>query len=179
MEETKMQSCSWAGERCISEEEQADMNGLLATWSQDDAGAWAIVKRSLHSRLWPSPGAYVGWYLWLLLPMRAIQRSVVCANPWSHDGAWGPCCLKGNALPPGALVTSGPQLLLRIMSGSMVLLQPRSVLMFTGPCCHQTPHDAFDLSYTICDHDRVWGLCHYKDHSDLGGLCCHQGYGNI
>lgn len=42
---------------------------------------------------------------------------------------------------PGAMVTSRSGLQLRIKPGSVVLPQPRSVLMSGGPCCHQRSNE--------------------------------------
>lgn len=32
---------------------------------------------------------------------------------------------------------------------------------------------------TTWDHECVWGPCCYRDHTYSGGLCCHQGRGDI
>lgn len=54
---------------------------------------------------------------------------------WDHVGVRGPRCywahanLRGLALPPGTMVTSGPKLLLLVMSGSTDLSQLGSVFM--------------------------------------------------
>lgn len=48
-------------------------------------------------------------------------------------------------LPPGAMVLSGPELLLRVMSGSVALEQPESELLST-------------VSVTTEGYMEIWGL---------------------
>lgn len=72
--------------------------------------------------------------LWPVLPPRAIQIPMVwavacgCAVVWGLYHCWGPMYLGALHYHPG-LVSSGPGLLLKDMSGFVCLLQLGSVLM--------------------------------------------------
>lgn len=76
-------------------------------------------------------------------------------------------------LPSEARVTSGPWMLLRTMSGSMVLSMPGSLL-------------AFMTHIATKDHKDAWGselppvvMLVSKGHADLNGLYCHWGNDDI
>lgn len=52
----------------------------------------------------------------------------------------GPCQSERPRLPPGAMVTSKPELLLMDMFGSVILLQLESVLMLNHLCYDRDPY---------------------------------------
>lgn len=87
---------------------------------------------------------------------------------------WEACFL------PRARVMSRPGLLPRALSGSMVLLQPGSVLM---PMTHAATKGHKDAQGLGC---HLWpcgclrtvsllGSCPHREHADMSGLCCHWG----
>lgn len=54
-------------------------------------------------------------------------------------------CATGDMLPPGDMLSSGSELLLRAMSGSIALLQPGSTLMSGVPVITEGHEDAQGL----------------------------------
>lgn len=69
------------------------------------------------------------------------------------------------ALPPSSMVTSGPEPLPRVMSGSMTLQQPGSDWIAMGPFITKGYVDT-------CAYVYVLGSCCCRWHTDLVGLGC-------
>lgn len=66
-------------------------------------------------------------------------------------------------LPPKAVLASGSGLLTRTMSGSVALLQLRSVLMSVVPVITEGHKDVWGLGRLMC-HVGAWGPCHHRGH---------------
>ena len=76
----------------------------------------------------------------------------------------GPCRSEWPKLLPNVMVTSGAELQLRAMSGSMALLQPVSVLMSTASDTIKGHADVRDLDCHLgpCWYPRamlIWVVC--------------------
>lgn len=83
------------------------------------------------------PGSVL-MFITLFLP-KAVGLYRVWAATWSHAPVIQPCWSEWPELPPMVMVTSGPKLLLIVMTGFLALLHLRSVLrsiavLFYGPC---------------------------------------------
>lgn len=88
-------------------------------------------KPGLHLKPW-SGRESLCWHLWLLLPLKAVQRTAVWDATWDRidfQGPRGPCQSEGTVLRSGTMVTFRPRLLSKSMSVAMVLTQPGSELI--------------------------------------------------
>lgn len=95
---------------------------------------------------------------WLKVPLKAIQMPLVWAAAWSHVDVYGPCCIQGPywckwpVQPPEVMVMNRSMLPPRVVSGSVLLLQQRAMLMW----CTATRGHAEVHGSCWC-----WRLCGY------------------
>lgn len=98
--------------------------------------------------LWSNLNQCLCWYLWFLRPSKTLLMLGVWVMTWGHVGVWGPCCCRGHAGPGSLRCLLGPRWHLGSCL-SLVLPQPKSVLMFLSHAVTKGHVDAGDLGYNL------------------------------